>query len=39
MCHKYVTANTYLDRTRESTQEAENEPEVPAYDYPAPADD
>ncbi len=37
--YKYVAANTSLDRTRERTQEAEREPAVPAYEYPASTDD
>jgi hypothetical protein len=37
--YKYVVANTYLDRTSARTQEPDSEPEVPAYEYPASADD
>jgi hypothetical protein len=36
--HEYVVANTYPDRTRAEPPEDGAE-EVPAYEYPAPADD
>jgi hypothetical protein len=36
--HEYVVANTYLDRTHERTHEAESEPDVPVFEYPAPDD-
>lgn len=37
--HEYVVANTYPDRTRAEPPEDGTEQEVPAYEYPAPADD